>query len=265
MTKLSFEEKMLCVENLDFYYGRQQILKDINLVINKSEFVGIIGPNGAGKSTLLKILDGILKIEKGNVYIEGEPIENKNRRLLAKSIAYLPQETEFTFSFSVHQVVRMGRYAYIRGIGYYTDHDEDIIRQAMQRMDIERFIDRSFNELSGGEKQRVMIASALAQQPKVLLLDEPTSALDLHHQIEIYRTLKSEQKNHKLTILVVTHDINLASQYCDRILLMDKGKILDDGSPAKVLQFKTLQDTFGVEVYIDINPITKSLYILPYG
>jgi iron complex transport system ATP-binding protein len=265
MAQLSFKTKILKVENLDFFYGSQQILKNINLKINKSEFVGIIGPNGAGKSTLLKILDGILKIDKGNIYIEDDSFKNKNRRLLAKSIAYLPQETEFTFSYTVHEVVRMGRYPYIRGISYYTEEDEKIIRQAMKRMDIEKFINRSFNELSGGEKQRVMIASALTQQPKVLLLDEPTSALDIHHQIEIYRILKSEQENQKLTIIVVTHDINLASQYCGRIILMDKGKILDDGSPAKVLQFKTLQDTFGVDVYIDINPFTKSLYILPYG
>jgi iron complex transport system ATP-binding protein len=131
-------------------------------------------------------------------------------------------------------------------------------------MEIDQFADRGYNELSGGEKQRVLIASALAQQPKIILLDEPTSALDLHHQIAIYHILKKLQNEQKLTIIVVTHDINLAAQYCERITLMGNGMIIRDGTPENVLQFKLLQEIFGVKVYIDINPLTDTLYILPY-
>jgi iron complex transport system ATP-binding protein len=131
-------------------------------------------------------------------------------------------------------------------------------------MEIVQFADRNFNELSGGEKQRVLIASALTQQPKIILLDEPTSALDLHHQIAIYHILKKLQKEQNLTIIVVTHDINLAAQYCDRITLMGNGMIIRDDQPKNVLQFNLIQETFGVKVFIDINPLTDSLYILPY-
>ena len=159
----------------------------------------------------------------------------------------------------------MGRFPHIKGIGYYSPADEQVIDQVLSLMEVNDFCERSFNELSGGEKQRVLIASALAQQPKILLLDEPTTALDLHHQIAIYQILKEQQKNKNLTVIIVTHDINLAAQYCERLALLYNGKILSDGRPDDVLKFQVLQDTFGVKVYIDINPITNSLYILPYA
>jgi iron complex transport system ATP-binding protein len=256
---------MLEIKNLTFSYQNNKVLSDINLIFSEGEFVGIIGPNGAGKSTLLKIIDGILPCQKDQVRFNRMELDVYSRKRLSQLISYLPQETEFAFSYTVEEVVRMGRFPYLKGIGYYTLEDEQVIEKAIAVMDIEGFIHRNFNELSGGEKQRVLIASALVQQPRILLLDEPTSALDLHHQIEIYQILKDQQQALKLTVIVVTHDINLAAQYCDRMILLHQGKIISDGATDEVLKFQTLQDIFGVKVYIDINPMTQSIYILPYG
>ena len=256
---------MLEIKNLTFGYESNIVLSEINLSFSEGEFVGIIGPNGAGKSTLLKIIDGILPCQEDRVLLNEMEVGSYPRKLLSRLISYLPQETEFAFSYTVEEVVRMGRFPYLKGIVYYSHEDEQVIKNAMRIMDIERFIHRNFNELSGGEKQRVLIASALVQQPRILLLDEPTSALDLHHQIEIYQILKDQQRTQKLTIIVVTHDINLAAQYCERMILLHRGKIVSDGTSDEVLKFQTLQDIFGVKVYIDINPMTQSIYILPYG
>jgi iron complex transport system ATP-binding protein len=256
---------MLEINNLNFNYETNQVLEKVNFTITDGEFVGIIGPNGAGKSTLLKIIDGILPCHRNQVRLNDRAISGYTRKQLAKLISYLPQETEFVFSYTVEEVVQMGRFPYLMGIGYYSAEDEQIIADALAIMDIERFTHRHFNELSGGEKQRVLIASALVQQPRIILLDEPTSALDLHHQIEIYKILKGQQESQKLTVIVVTHDINLAAQYCDRMILLHRGRIICDGAPDEVLKFQTLQDIFGVNVFIDINPMTNSIYILPYG
>ena len=255
---------MLEIRNLNFSYGKNTVLKDINFAVQSGEFISIIGPNGAGKSTLIKIVDGILISEQSNVSLDGKLISDFSRKELAQKIAYLPQESKFTFAFTVRDVVMMGRFPYLRGVLTYTAEDIHIVKEMMHLMEIDEFADRNFNELSGGEKQRVLIASALAQQPKIILLDEPTSALDLHHQIAIYHILKKLQKEQNLTIIVVTHDINLTAQYCDRITLMGNGKIIRDDEPKNVLQFNLLQEIFGVKVYIDINPLTDSLYILPY-
>jgi len=256
---------MLEIKNLNFSYGKNHVLDNINISATSGEFIAIIGPNGAGKSTLIKIVDGILHARSHTVMLEERAIDKISRRNLARIIAYLPQESSFTFNYTVREVVLMGRFPYINGVWAYTKEDYQIIREMMILMEIDGFVNRSFNELSGGEKQRVLIASALAQQPKIILLDEPTSALDIHHQIAIYQILKKLQKEQNLTIIVVTHDINLAAQFCERIILMGAGKIIRDGDPEEVLQFQLLQDTFGVKVYIDINPLTRSLYILPYG
>ena len=255
---------MLDIKNLNFSYGNSAVLKDINFLAKPGEFISIIGPNGAGKSTLIKLMDGILSSDSSTILLDSKPISSFSRRELAQKIAYLPQESKFAFSFTVKDVVMMGRFPYLRGVHTYSASDIQIVREMMVLMEIDQFAERNFNELSGGEKQRVLIASALAQQPKIILLDEPTSALDLHHQIAIYHILKKLQQEQNLTIVVVTHDINLAAQYCDRVTLMGNGKIIRDGEPKNVLQFNLLQETFGVKVYIDINPLTDSIYILPY-
>jgi len=248
---------MLEIRNLNFSYGNISVLKEITFTAMAGEFITIIGPNGAGKSTLLHA-------GQSEILLEGVPISNFSRKELAQKIAYLPQDSKFAFDYTIREVVMMGRFPYLKGVHTYTAGDLHIVKEMMILMEIEQFSDRSFNELSGGEKQRVLIASALAQQPNIILLDEPTSALDLHHQIAIYHILKKLQREQNLTIIVVTHDINLAAQYCERMTLMGNGMIIRDDTPENVLQFNLLQEIFGVKVYIDINPLTNSLYILPY-
>ncbi len=255
---------MIKINNLNFAYRDTPVLKDINLSISKGEFVGIIGPNGVGKSTLLKLITGIINCPVNSLFYNNKSIEKYSRKDAAKFIAYVPQETEFSFSFSAKEIVKMGRFPYSEGIRFYSETGEKIVLEAMEKLEVSQFADRNFNELSGGEKQRVVIASALAQEPSIILLDEPTSALDLHHQIAIYNILKSLQTEKQLTSIVVTHDINLASQFCERIILLNNGEIIKDGKPEDVLKFKLLEETFGVKVYIDINPMTNSVYILPY-
>ena len=256
---------MLELHNINFSYGATPVLKDINLSATAGEFIAVIGPNGAGKSTLIKIIDRVLHAQEGRIMLNDNSLAEISRKELARIIAYLPQESNFTFSYTVHDVVLMGRFPYQKGVRAYDENDLQVVQDMMILMEIDRFAGRHFNELSGGEKQRVLIASALAQNPRIILLDEPTSALDLHHQITIYQILKKLKQEQDLTVFVVTHDINLAAQFCDRVVLMGEGKIIRDGKPEEVLQFQLLQDTFGVKVYIDINPFTKSLYILPYG
>jgi iron complex transport system ATP-binding protein len=256
---------MLKIQNLNFKYGDRAVLDNISVTLKRGEFVGIIGPNGAGKTTLVKLIDAILLPPQGTIFLKNRGLTDYDRKELARQIAYVPQEIEVTFAYSVTDVVHMGRYPHMSGVGFFSEQDEHVVLKVMDLMDVRRFSDRRFNELSGGERQRVVIASALAQEPDIILLDEPTSALDLHHQIEIYQLLKSEQTNNELTIVVVTHDINLAAQFCDRLILLHQGRILSDGIPNEVLQFKMLQDVFGVNVYIDINPLTNSIYVLPYA
>jgi iron complex transport system ATP-binding protein len=255
---------MLEVHDLSYKYGNIPVLEKINFNVTEGEFVGIIGPNGAGKSTLLKLVAGLLP-DKGHVLYGGIHLHTYTRKNLAKIIGYVPQETEFSFAYPVSEVVLMGRYPHMKRFALYSEKDRRIMKEAMCRLDIEQYEDRNFAELSGGEKQRAVIAGALAQETQIIVLDEPTSALDLHHQISIYRILKDLQSEKKTTILIVTHDINLAAQFCQRILLMANGKIIKDGAPEDVLKFKLLQEIFGVNVYIDINPMTDSLYVLPYG
>jgi iron complex transport system ATP-binding protein len=255
---------LIDIQDLNFAYSENPVLKGISLQISPAEFIGIIGPNGAGKSTLLKLIDGIYTDVKAQIFINGQPIRSLSRKALARQVAYLPQEIDMAFAYSVEEVIRMGRFPYLQGIHLYAREDQKMVEEVMQLMDVKQFRLRSFHELSGGEKQRVMIASALAQEPEIILLDEPTSALDLHHQIGIYQILKELQKSRHLTVIVVTHDINLAAQFCDRMILMHEGEIIRDGIPDEVLKFQILQDIFGVKVYIDINPMTNSLYILPY-
>ena len=255
---------MFEIRNLNFSYGTDLVLKNITFSATAGEFIAIIGPNGAGKSTLIKLMDGILVSGGSDIYLEEKTLTDYSRKELARKIAYLPQDSKFAFSYTVKDVVMMGRFPYLKGVFAYTAEDIRVVKDIMTLMEINHFETRYFNELSGGEKQRVLIASALAQQPKIILLDEPTTALDLHHQIAIYRILKKLQKEQHITIIVVTHDINLAAQYCERMALMGKGMIIRDDTPKEVLQFNLLQETFGVKVYIDINPLTDSLYILPY-
>jgi len=258
-------ESMLDIQQLHFSYQTGlPLFQDIDLQISPAEFIGIIGPNGAGKSTLIKLIGGLLEPGRGNIFLDQKPIQSYSKKNLARMIGYVPQSVDLVFDLIVHEVVKMGRYPYLRGMFHEDDGDQAEVASALQRMDLQGLQNRPFSALSGGEKQRVIIASVLAQQAKILLLDEPTSSLDLKHQQSIYRILKKLSREERKTIIIVTHDINLAAQFCERLILLDKGAVLADGPPDQVLQFQLIQKVYGVKVYIDVNPFTKSLYIIPF-
>ena len=260
MTKL-----LINLEKISFTYEEQKnILSEISFGINEGEFVGIIGPNGAGKSTMIKIMAGLLDPNDGQIILKQKNLSAYPPKELARILGYVPQKVEIPFTFTVEQVVEMGRFPYLRGVFHQDVDTENEVEKALQWMDLKSLTSRSFSTLSGGEQQRTVIASVLAQQAELLLLDEPTSALDLKHQQGIYRILKRLAEEEGKTIIIVTHDINLAAQFCKRLILMNKGSVIADGLPDQVLQFQLIQQVYGVKVYIDVNPMTKSIYILPY-
>jgi len=255
---------MLKINQLNFSYNLKSLFEDISFEIESSENVAVIGPNGSGKSTLIKLIAGLLQPQSGSIMINNKSLEDYKRINLAKSMAYVPQNVDITFSFSVYDVVKMGRYPYSENLMIHDADGDRIIHEAIEKLGIEHLTERKFSEISGGEKQRAVIASALSQKAHLLLLDEPTSALDYKHQQEIYTLLKQLCRDEGKTVLIVTHDINLAAQFCDRIILLNEGKIIKNGPPEDVLQFPVIEEIYGVKVFIDINPFTKSLYILPY-
>lgn len=250
-------------ENVTFSYESTHILKDFSLGIETNSFWGIIGPNGAGKSTFLSLLSGQLEPKRGNVYIDRKPVSQFHPTQRAQMISLVRQEFIPVFGYSVYQTVMMGRYARQQGFLFENTNDRKAVDAAMEATDTLNFAQRSLGHLSGGERQRVFIARALAQQTPILLLDEPTSHLDLKHQVRIFDLLKQMQCQQGKTILLVTHDINLAGQYCDRILLLGSQGAFFEGSPQNILKSGQIQSVFGVQGYH--SRINNEYFFLPLG
>ncbi len=256
--------EIITLNDVHFAYRTEAVLRDITLNVKAGEVIGIIGPNGVGKSTLLKILAALYEPTRGNYRLCGKPIKEWKRKEIAKRIGFVPQGIELSFAFTVSEVVAMGRFPYLQGLNALDAQGAEKVEQALQLMDLKGLEHRLFPSLSGGEKQRVLIASVLAQDTNVFLLDEPTSALDLKHQITILKLFRHLSRSQQKAVVLVTHEVNLASQFCDRLILLHKGKIVKDGPPDEVLQFNLIREVYGVDVYIDINPFTDSIYILPF-
>ncbi len=255
---------VISLQDVTFGYREAPVLHHINLSVEPGEVIGIIGPNGVGKSTLLKILAALYEPDKGQYTLFNAPLKSWKRKEIARRIGYVPQGMELSFSFSVGEVVAMGRFPYLQGLSAIDDQGPEKVRQALQMMDLEGLEHRLFPSLSGGEKQRVLIASTLAQDTDIFLLDEPTASLDLKHQIAILKLFKHLSQTQNKAVILVTHEVNLASQFCDRLILLNEGRIVKDGRPAEVLQFNLIREVYGVDVYIDINPFTNAIYILPF-
>jgi len=227
-------------------------LSDINFSIKSEEILGIIGPNGSGKTTLVKLLANILKPESGKVSLFGKDVAKFNQNELAKTVAYVPQNVEIIFPFTVLEVVLMGRSPYIKGLGFENEKDYEIASKIIEDLDIKNIMHKPYNSLSGGEKQRVSIARALCQMPSVILLDEPNAHLDISHQYEIFNFMKNLNKEKNVTIISVSHDLNLASIYFDRILVLKNGKIASSGNPNEVLTKEHIKEVFNTNVEVDM-------------
>ena len=242
------------LDQVFFRYSDPWVLRDFSLEVLEGEILGIIGPNGSGKTSLLKLMAGLLHPQAGRLTLHGQDISTLDARALARQAAMVPQEHQVLFPFTVAEVVLMGRFVHQNGWGWESPEDLRIARAAIQVMDLEPLIDRTFQELPGGERQRTIIARALAQQAPILLLDEPTAFLDIKHQLEIYAMLRRLNQDRGVTIVVVSHDLNLASQYCQRLLLLHEGRGFCTGSPAEVLTAENLGIVYGCEVLIDQHP-----------
>ena len=245
-------------------YGDHTVLKSVSLDIEQGGFIGILGPNGCGKTTFLRSLSKVLKPEDGVVYIDGKTVSSYDAKTFAKTLGCVSQETETGFEFTVKDIVLMGRHPHIGRLTPLKAEDYAIAEEAMRFTNVLSFKDRLVTELSGGERQRVLIAKTLAQQPKILLLDEPTNHLDVCHQIEILQLIRSLTP--KITVIGVLHDLNLASYFCDRIVLMEKGEIVSVGTPAEVLTPERIYQVFSVRMIISKHPVTGKPYLIPqYG
>jgi iron complex transport system ATP-binding protein len=224
--------------------------------VERGEFVGVIGPNGSGKTTLLKILYRLLSPQKGEVLFELAPLKKMNRNDIAKRIAVVSQEAQLLFPFSVLETVLMGRSPYLGQLMFESEKDLEIAKRAMEWTNILPFSERPMDELSGGERKRVFIARALAQEPEVILLDEPTANLDIHHQMDFLNLILTLNREKGLTIVMASHDMNIASEFCDRLILFQRGRIYKMGTPEEVITKEHIESVYGCEVWIDQNPLS---------
>lgn len=247
----------LQVKNLKFSIDKKDILKDISFDIPKGSFVGIIGPNGSGKSTILKNIYRLYKPDSGKLILDNKDLSTMKDKDCAKEIAVLAQESNSQFDFTVEQIVKMGRYPYKSVFEDYSKKDIDMVNNMLKRVGLDDYSNRSFSKLSGGEKQRTLIARALVQDTDFLILDEPTNHLDIGYQIQLMDLVKSLN----ITTLSAIHDMNIASMYCDYLIVMKDGKIRKYGSVEEVITSDMLKEIFGVNAYVGINPINNKLQV----
>jgi len=232
------------------------VLQEVSFGVEKGEFVGVIGPNGSGKTTLLKILYRLLVPQNGEILFELVPMKRMDRADIAKRIAVVAQETQLLFPFSVLETVLMGRSPYLGHLMFESEKDLEIAKKAMEWTNISPFSERPLDELSGGERKRVFIARALAQEPEIILLDEPTANLDIHHQINFLDLILTLNRERGLTIVMASHDINIASEFCDRLILLRGGRIYKIGTPEEVITKENIELVYGCEAWIDQNPFS---------
>ncbi len=253
----------LDIQNLSHAYGTSSVLNQITFAVNKGDFFIIIGPNGSGKTTLMKVLSGILKPQTGQLEIMGRSIDGYTRKSLAQTIAFVPQTIPVDLPFTVSEIVLMGRSPYLGMLGLEQDIDLEIAQQAIRFTGIEHLAHRKLDQLSGGEQQRVFVARAICQQPQIILLDEPTSSLDLAHQVRLMDLMEKLKTDKGVTVVMVSHDVNLAAMYGNRLLLLNQGQIMRLGTPEEVLTFQTLEETYGCTLLVDESPLGKTPRVTP--
>jgi len=254
---------MIETRDIYFSYDGANVIDGVSFRVEDGEFVGVVGPNGSGKTTLLKLLTKVLRPDSGSISIKGKEMARISSRELARMIAVVPQESNVLFPFTVREIVLMGRYPHMGALSFERREDMEIAEEMMRTTDVARFAERLISEVSGGEKQRVIIARALAQEPAAMLLDEPTAFLDIKHQIDVHELLKSLNEKRGMTILCISHDLNLAARYCKRLILLDRGRIAADGTPTEVLTPENISRVFGVNAVVQRHPSSGAPVVLP--
>ena len=253
---------MIDIKNISLSYDKIIVLEDISLKFEEKSFIGIIGKNGVGKSTLLKSILGLLKPTKGNIFIDDEDIYKTSKNVLAKKISFMPQTIQFDFSFSVKDFVMFGRYPYINMFKLPTKQDFQIVDDIMDFTQIKQLKNKNINELSGGEKQKVLLAQTLVQQTDIICLDEPTSHLDIGNQATIFKLLKMLNEKYNKTIITTIHDLNLAGEFCSDIVLLDNKKVLNFGSTEKVLNYKDIEKVYNITILIHTKKKKKKPVVI---
>jgi len=254
---------MLELISLTCGYDGRKILDDVSFKAGAGEMIGIIGPNGAGKTTLFRAITKIVKPWRGTILIDGGDSRQLSCRKLAQICAAMQQSLEIPFPFTVEEFVLMGRFPHLGQFQNPGPADREIAAQAMAATDTLHVAGRPINELSGGERQRAILAQALCQQPKLLLLDEPTAHLDIGHQVDMLNLIKKLSRKNNLTVMAVLHDLNLAGEYCDRLIMFKDGKIHSIGTPEQVLTYQNIEEVYKTLVVVKENPISHKPHIFP--
>ncbi|HHO47155.1 MAG TPA: ABC transporter ATP-binding protein [Desulfobacteraceae bacterium] len=254
------------VDTITVRAGKRKILDSLSCAVREHDFLVVIGPNGAGKTTLLKTLCGLTPLAGGGVTILGLPLSSYSRHRLAAAVALVPQQISLEFSFSVEQTVLMGRFPHLGLLEREKQRDYDAARRAMRFTEVDHLAGRRLDQLSGGERQRVMIARAICQQPRIMLLDEPTAALDPAHQVLIMQLMQRLRKEEGVTVVMVSHDLNLGAMFGSRILLLRDGRVVNSGSPAEIMTAENLRQAYGCPMHVDLHPLTGTprVSILPF-
>jgi len=252
---------MFKIENINCAYGSKTVINNVSFKIEEGELVGIIGPNGSGKTTLLRAMTRVLKIHSGNIFFNEKNIWHMNIKELSRRIAVVSQNSPANF-ITAEEFIFLGRMPHFKAFHFFeTKKDKEIVEECMALTDTLRFRDRYLHELSGGEKQLVVIARALAQEPCLLLLDEPTAYLDITHQIKIMDLIKKLNKKLGITVVMVLHDLNLASEYCHKLILISNGRVHKMGKCEEVLEYKTIEDVYKTVVVIKKSPVSLKPYV----
>ncbi|MDD2666563.1 MAG: ABC transporter ATP-binding protein [Methanocellales archaeon] len=253
----------LDIKGISFSYDSVKALDNITFEVNEGEILGVTGPNGSGKTTLLRCINRVLKPKIGTIFLDKEDILELDRKEIAKNIGVVPQNATIHFPFTVFDIVLMGRTPHLGRLDRETSKDLEVAKNAMRITNTQHLADRLIDEVSGGEKQRIIIARALTQEPKILLLDEPTLHLDINHQLEVLELIKRLARKNRLIVVLVSHDLNLANRYCDRLMLINSSKIHAIGKPQEVLTRENIEDVYNIEVEYNYNKRSKSFNIIP--
>jgi len=252
----------LSLSHISFSYIDVPVLHDIDLAVGGGEMVALLGPNGSGKTTLIKLASGVLRPKEGEIHLDGSSLRRLKRREIAQKVAVVPQLFHMPFAFTLREVVLLGRTPFLKAFSNEGERDQQVVQSAMEQTGIEELGQRFFNELSGGERQKGILAMALAQEPKLLLMDEPTAHLDINHQMEILELVKGLNREQGITVIGAMHDLNLAALYFDRLVLLKEGRIFADGPPSEVLTEETIREVFSTSVLVTQHPSMKTPYIV---
>jgi iron complex transport system ATP-binding protein len=252
---------MLAARDITVKYDAREVLRGVSFEVREGEIIVLLGPNGAGKTTLIRALNGSVPLASGEVELDEKPLHQLSRREIAKSIAVVAQENETKFPVTVLEFVLAGRFVHGRAFGWESEADIEAARTALKECHLTEFEDRLMNELSGGERQRVVQARAIATEAEVFLLDEPTANLDLAHQALMFRLIRERCRGQGCSAVVITHDLNLAAEFADEILMLKNGEVFASGPPAEVLSQQNIDEVYNVKVLLDENPASGKVRV----